>query len=175
MNRICAMRAPTGDAVGPRRGPKRGLSLVGGTALGATLARSGHHLHIAGDANGVLDALEHRQFDLVLLDLRAPEIDAISTVKLYRYLALGAPQPPIVAVAERWRAEDETDCRDAGIESCVAPADAVRVMANVSPRGRGTEPAEAGTAGGATVFDIAMHKRLRAEQRPAPEPQAPAD
>jgi CheY-like chemotaxis protein len=128
--------------------------------MGATLARSGHRARTAGDAETLLDALEHRRFDLVLLDLRAPEIDAIATVKLYRYIALGEPQPPIVAVADRRSAADVTACHDAGIEICVAVADAVRVMAEVSTGGLVAPPG--GKPGGATVSDIAAHPRFNA-------------
>jgi CheY-like chemotaxis protein len=152
MSNVCEMRASRLDTAGRRQAPPCGGILVGGAAMGATLARCGQHARIERDAEGLLDALEQRSFDLVLLDLRAPEIDAITTVKLYRWVALGEPQPPIVAVAEPGRPEDMTECRDAGIETCVELADAVRAMADLSTRGVMTRPPR-GPAGVTRRYD----------------------
>jgi CheY-like chemotaxis protein len=172
MSNVCEMRAPMGEAAGLRRQPKRGSILAGGMAMGAVLARSGNHVRTAVDAEGVLDALEGQRFDVVLLDLRVPEIDAIATVKLYRYIARGEPQPPIVAVAEPRCAEDVNDCREAGIETCVSPAEAVRAVAELTMRGLVTPPTREST--GVTVSDIATHPRFRAVHRPAAGRSVPA-
>jgi CheY-like chemotaxis protein len=163
MSNVCEMRAPTLQTAGPRR-QMRGRILLGGAAMGATLARTGHRASTAGDAEGLLNALEQHCFDLVLVDLQAPEIDAIATVKLYRYIARGEPQPPIVAVTERRSAKDIADCRDAGIETCVPLADAVRVMAALSTREAATGPGR--PAAGAPA-DTAMPPRAGAVHRAA--------
>jgi DNA-binding response OmpR family regulator len=160
MSNVRELRTLKVAAVEAHRQPAHERVLVGGTAMGATLARSGHHIRTEVDAEGVLDALECCRFDLVLLDLRAPEIDAITTVKLYRYIALGELQPPVVAVAERHSAADVNDCRGAGIATCMSPAEAVRAVAELTTPGVMASPAE--EPGGVTVSDIAKHPRFRA-------------
>ena len=49
------------------------------------LSMPGHQVEIASNGDEMLDALEHRQFDLVITDLNMADMSGIDALKLYRF------------------------------------------------------------------------------------------
>lgn len=74
-------------------------------------------LEIALATNGVeaIEAMEKDRFDLVLLDIRMPEMDGIEVLKRIRSGKSGAPVgQPVIALTAAASAEDQAACRAAG-------------------------------------------------------------
>lgn len=80
---------------------------------------AGHYVAIVEDSEAALDALDLREFDLVLINVHVPEMNGIDATKLYRFTSLGRPRVPIVALADDATTELERSCREAGIDACI--------------------------------------------------------
>jgi two-component system sensor histidine kinase RpfC len=83
------------------------------------LDRAGYNVMTVGDSDRALDALEVNEFDLVLMDLHLPESNGIEAASLYRFISLGMPYVPIVAIMDAATEEEKRRCKDAGIDACI--------------------------------------------------------
>jgi two-component system sensor histidine kinase RpfC len=91
---------------------------------------AGHRAMIVEDSEAALDALDLRQFDLVLMNVNIPVMNGIDATKLYRFTSLGRPRVPIVALAAGATTELERSCKEAGIDACITePIEPHRLLA----------------------------------------------
>ncbi len=94
------------------------------------LERAGHHATIVDDGEAALDALNARDFDLVLMDVNMPVMNGIEATKLYRFSALGRPRVPIVALTADATEGAKQRCEEAGMDACVTkPIEPHRLLA----------------------------------------------
>jgi CheY-like chemotaxis protein len=102
-------------------------------ALKDMLESEGATAVTVADGRGVLAALEHDRFDLLLMDLRMPGMDAFEAAATIRALeGSGARGVPIIAIGAQFSALDERRCEVVGIEHCLAkPVQARRLLAIV--------------------------------------------
>ena len=82
---------------------------------------AGHSVHLAGNGAEALRAVESGPFDLVLLDLRMPEVDGFEATRRIR----GHPDPriatlPVVALTADVTQQAAIECRRSGINEVVA-------------------------------------------------------
>ena len=83
--------------------------------LSATLAREGHTVESADNGREAVAAIQFNTFDLILMDLRMPEMDGFEATREIRRLSI--TQPPIVALTGDDDAETQQACLDAGMNA----------------------------------------------------------
>jgi CheY-like chemotaxis protein len=85
------------------------------------LENEGHSIRLAGDGREVLGALELESFDLVLMDVQMPEMDAFETTGAIRARERFTGQHlPIVAMTAYAMSGDREKCLAAGMDAYVA-------------------------------------------------------
>jgi PAS domain S-box-containing protein len=85
------------------------------------LPRRGHTLRVAGDGRAALEALEHEQFDAMLLDIHMPELDGFQVVAAQRQREQGTGRHlPIIALTARSAAGERERCLQAGMDAYLA-------------------------------------------------------
>jgi two-component system sensor histidine kinase RpfC len=131
--------------------------------LAKILERAGHHAEIVGNGEEALDALEHSNFDLVLMDVNMPVMNGLEATKLYRFTALGLPHLPIVALTADITPEVAQRCTEAGLDGCITkPVEPVRlleIIESMVPNKTPVEPAAETIK--QPVTDITSHPRFR--------------
>ena len=104
------------------------------------LSRMGYRPDVAGNGAEVIEALRARPYDLVLMDVRMPEMDGITATRRIRAELPAERQPYIVAMTANAMAEDREACRSSGMDEFVAKpiriADLARVLRRASRAAR---------------------------------------
>ncbi len=100
------------------------------------LSRMGYRPDVAGNGAEVLEALRARPYDLVLMDVRMPEMDGITATRRIRADLPPERQPHIVAMTANAMAEDRETCRAAGMDDFIAKPVRVVELARVLRRVR---------------------------------------
>jgi PAS domain S-box-containing protein len=83
------------------------------------LKRLGYRPDVAASGKEVIQALEFRPYDLILMDVRMPEMDGITATKVIRELGM-KNQPRIVAITAYALEGDREKCLDAGMDGYIA-------------------------------------------------------
>ncbi len=81
--------------------------------LSVTLAKEGHSVESVGTGRDAVAAVQFNTFDLILMDLRMPEMDGFEAAREIRRLSI--PQPPILALTGDDDAATRQACLDAGM------------------------------------------------------------
>ena len=96
------------------------------------LERLGYRADVVGNGVEAIDALAARPYDLVLMDVRMPEMDGIAATRRLRADLPANRQPRIVAMTANATVEDREACRAAGMDDFlskpVRPAELIRVL-----------------------------------------------
>ena len=79
------------------------------------LRKFGHEIDICFRGFEAIEAIQTKQFDLVLMDVMMPGMDGITASQEIRR-QLGKACPPIIALTAYTNAEDERRCLDAGLD-----------------------------------------------------------
>ena len=127
------------------------------------LKRAGHQVTLVGDGAAALEAVQARDYDLVLMDMEMPVMDGIGATKAIRRLGERARDIPIIALTANAMPEEVARCRAAGMNDHLAkPIDRVALLATVVKwSGLADAPASAAArTAAATVVDDAMLKDL---------------
>jgi len=164
--------AASGDkaaAVAASSGGERRLSVLvaednrtNQMVIGKILERAGHRVHVVGNGEAALEALDAGAFDVVLMDVNMPVMNGIEATKLYRFAALGSDHVPIIALTADATAEARERCEAAGMDACltkpIEPARLLAVIENLAP-GVG----RAAAAVRETVTRISEHPRYQGQ------------
>ena len=83
------------------------------------LKRLGYRPDVVADGREVIQALERQDYDLVLMDIKMPEMDGITATKVIRRLR---PEngPKIVAITAYALEGDREKCLEAGIDDYIS-------------------------------------------------------
>ncbi len=93
------------------------------------LRRAGHDVHLVNNGEAALDALDSRDFDIVLMDVNMPVMNGIEATKLYRFASLGRERVPIIALTADATAEARARCDEAGMDACLTkPIEPARLL-----------------------------------------------
>jgi two-component system sensor histidine kinase RpfC len=99
---------------------------------GKILESGGHASTLVESGELALDALEERDYDLVLMDLNMPDMDGTEAAKLFRVQSLGRRQVPWAALTADATDEALDRCREAGfVERLVKPITPESLLAAV--------------------------------------------
>jgi len=83
------------------------------------LKRGGHHLFEVENGEQAMEALSTHVFDMVLIDLHLPGINAIEAVRLFHFSRAPDEWPPFVVLADQPSAEELRECRRLEIAALV--------------------------------------------------------
>ena len=111
------------------------------------LTQAGHYADCVGNGREVLEALERRPYDIVLMDMQMPILDGLETARHIRRLAIGPTDIPIVALTANAMRSDRDRCLDAGMNDYISkpfyPEDLLAKVAQwAGPGDSGPAPAE---------------------------------
>jgi len=121
-----------------RIGPLRVLlaedSLVGQKLVVGLLESHGHTVVVADNGAEALEALEQRDFDLVLMDVQMPDMDGLEATAAIRLRERQTgSRTPIIAMTAHAMKGDRQKCLDAGMDEYVAkPIRAKRLFGTIA-------------------------------------------
>jgi CheY-like chemotaxis protein len=91
----------------------------------AILARAGARADIAGNGLEAIEAMRSRAYDIILMDMRMPELDGLEATRRIRELGGAPSRVPIIALTANATQEDRRQCLEAGMNDFMAkPIDA---------------------------------------------------
>ena len=110
----------------------------GRVVLNTALSELGHRADFVGTGAAAIDAVAQGHYDVVLIDLRLPDIDAVAATRRIRALAGAAARVPIVGVSDRANAVDATAADAAGMDGYLtkplSPSALAQVFASLPAR-----------------------------------------
>lgn len=83
------------------------------------LARLGHTADLASSGSEAIEAVAHRDYDLVFMDLQMPGLSGIEAAKRIIAQLEGRPAPHLVALTASVYDEDCRACREAGMSDFI--------------------------------------------------------
>ncbi len=99
----------------------------------AILARAGARADIAGNGLEAIEAMRSRAYDIVLMDMRMPEIDGLEATRRIRELGGAPAHVPIIALTANATQEDRRRCLEAGMNDFMAkPIDANELIQKIA-------------------------------------------
>ena len=153
----CEAAAPLPPVIGEQ--PARTILMVEDDEVNrlvgkALIERRGHRVLAAATGMAAVQMVRDHRIDIVLMDIRLPDIDGFEAAKRIRSLpgrGLHRARPPIIALTAQVEPSDATACEAAGIDDLVvkpfSPDDLCRRI-ELLLRGEASQPT-ADTAGGA--------------------------
>jgi CheY-like chemotaxis protein len=100
--------------------------------IGSFLRAAGHTVILAGSGQEAVRLATDRQFDLILMDMRMPEMDGLEAARRIRLLPGASGQVPILALSAYTSPEQVTHCLDAGMDGHVPkPVDYETLMREI--------------------------------------------
>ena len=106
------------------------------------LRKDGHRVDVAANGIEALAAARERDYDIVLMDVRMPEMDGLEATREIRALPGGRGRVPIVALTASAMGGDRERFLDAGMDDYLAkPIDRAKLAAALRRIGRGPEVA----------------------------------
>ncbi len=113
----------------------------------AILKRAGHHVDVAGNGREAVETFALAPYDIVLMDMRMPEMDGIEATRQLR--AQGHDAVPIIALTANAMSADREECLAAGMVDFLSkpfdPTDLISLLE------RWTAQPPAATTNGATA------------------------
>jgi signal transduction histidine kinase len=105
--------------------PARRVLLVDDIAMnrdviGAFLRSAGHEVALAESGQDGIRLASERSFDVILMDVRMPEMDGLEATRLIRALPAPIGQTPILALTAGVLPEQIAECEAAGMDGIVA-------------------------------------------------------
>ncbi len=84
------------------------------------LEKLGYWADMVGDGKEVLTALKHCVYDVILMDVRMPEMDGLSATRLIRQTLNSSQQPRIIAMTAESMPGDREKCLAAGMDDYIS-------------------------------------------------------
>jgi CheY-like chemotaxis protein len=84
------------------------------------LKRLGYSADAVTNGREVLRALKHQPYDIVLMNLRMPEVDGFEATRMIRKLCPAAVQPTIIALTAYILPNSKERCLEAGMNDFMA-------------------------------------------------------
>jgi CheY-like chemotaxis protein len=84
------------------------------------LKRLGYPVDVAANGLEVLEALERRSYDIILMDIQMPMMDGLEATRIIRQRISPEKQPKIIAVTAHALDYSREMCLDAGMDEYIA-------------------------------------------------------
>jgi len=91
-------------------------SAINAKVITTFLEQDGHQVEHVENGKLALDALQKNEYDLVLMDMRMPEMGGIETTERWRAMEMDDRHVPIVALTANATTEDKNACLSAGMD-----------------------------------------------------------
>ncbi|MBI5489634.1 MAG: response regulator [Deltaproteobacteria bacterium] len=131
----------------------------------AMLQRLGYAADVAVNGREAVDAIQHRPYDLILMDVQMPELDGLDATREIRRRLPPARQPRIVALTADAMQEDRRKCFAAGMDDYLSKPvlmpDLIGAIQRCPHPAPDATPADPGPFGGPPVLDPAAIRQLR--------------
>ncbi len=99
------------------------------TVISKILERAGHKVELVNNGEQVLDAIERRQYDLVIVDRNMPELGGIEAIKALRFIDQGRPRLPVIVLSADATPEAKEESSGAGADAFLPkPIEATRLL-----------------------------------------------
>jgi len=99
----------------------------------AILEYAGHNSDIVENGNKILDAIEQKPYDLIILDMHMPEMDGIEAAKTLRFMQTGSDRLPIIMLTADATTNAIKACEDAGIDVYLTkPIESEKLLSTIS-------------------------------------------
>ncbi len=96
------------------------------------LEHGGHKVDLVEDGEAALDKLEHKRFDLMILDMNMPGMGGLEVIKIHRALSLRTPVPAIILTANA-TVEALRECEEAEVDAYLTkPVDAATLLDTIA-------------------------------------------
>lgn len=82
------------------------------------LHKLGYHTDIVSNGIQVLDLLKKKDYNVILMDVRMPDMDGFEATQAIRQLAID--QPYIIAMTANAMSQDRSDCLQVGMNDYIA-------------------------------------------------------
>ncbi|QAU35269.1 AAA family ATPase [Janthinobacterium sp. 17J80-10] len=119
-----AAAAPQHDVPAPQAlaMPVRGLTIlvaedneINQKVALSLLQKAGHQVHVVADGRAAVEAVRHRTYDVILMDMHMPEMDGLDATRQIRAMEAPYSGIPIVALTAAGAVDDVQTCLDAGM------------------------------------------------------------
>lgn len=109
------------------------------------LKRLGYIADSVGNGKEVLEALENKDYDLILLDVQMPEMDGYETARAIcqKWKTIDTPRPRMVAMTGNAMQGDRELCLEAGMDDYISKPVQVVELKSALERWGTTTPNEA--------------------------------
>ena len=84
------------------------------------LKRLGYRADVAANGFEVLQALQRQKYDIILMDVRMPELSGLEATRQIRKLWPASQQPRIIAVTAYALEGDREKCLEAGMDDYIS-------------------------------------------------------
>ncbi|MEE8321402.1 MAG: ATP-binding protein [Gammaproteobacteria bacterium] len=81
------------------------------------LEYAGHKVSIVDDGGKILDVVDTKSFDLIILDMHMPVMDGIEATKIYRFTHSEPERCPIIMLTADATTDASQACKDAGVDA----------------------------------------------------------
>ena len=85
----------------------------------AMLKHLGYKADLAGNGREVLNSLEQKAYDVILMDIQMPEMDGLEATRFIRTRLPSASQPRIIAMTAFTMKGDREQCLAAGMDDYI--------------------------------------------------------
>jgi signal transduction histidine kinase/CheY-like chemotaxis protein len=97
------------------------------------LAKAGMRAEVAANGLEAVQAVHHRSFDVILMDMQMPEMDGLEATRRIRQLGAMGKAVPIIAMTANAMQEDRRRCLEAGMNDFVAkPIDSAELLRKIA-------------------------------------------
>jgi len=94
---------------------------------------AGHSVDIFGNGAEVLDAIEEKKYDMIILDMHMPELDGIETAKALRFMQTGIDRQPIIMLTADATVDAIKACEDAEIDLYLTkPVESEKLLGSIA-------------------------------------------
>lgn len=97
------------------------------------LERTGHSVDLAENGEQALDFLEHKRYDLAIMDMHMPVLQGLEALKIYRMMDRTEPRMPVVILTANATIEAKRECEEAGADAYLTkPIDSYSLLETIA-------------------------------------------
>jgi two-component system sensor histidine kinase/response regulator len=100
------------------------------------LEKAGHQIDVVNGGAEAIEAVRHKPYDLVLMDVQMPGVDGLEATRRIRAMPIAHAGVPVIAITANAMQGDDHRCFEAGMNDYITkPIDRARLLGKVSEWG----------------------------------------
>ncbi len=133
----------------------------------AMIVKMGYEVDIVGNGRLAIEAIQKKEYNILLLDVQMPEMDGLETssylVNNWQNLGLAYPRPKIIAMTASACQDDREKCFEAGMDDYISKPIVIDVMQHMLgkwgwDRGTASEREDNYISSAAIIDDVAIQR-----------------